>query len=447
MPRKPETMPTAATTVARDRTALLLFSTGVVLALALTGMAWLGDLYAHVRSFVLLFVIASGAYAVAVAAVVRHPAVEPRVLRGVLAAAVLFRLILLPTTPSLSTDVYRYAWDGRLAVAGVSPYRHPPNAPDLATLRDPVLYPRLNHPDWLTVYPPGAQLLFAGVAWLRPGSVGPFKMVVAAFDLLTLALLLGWLRAVGRPPAWALLYAWHPLVVVELAGNAHLDAVVFATSVGALWAASRGRETWAGALIGVGALVKLSPALLLAAVVRRRPWHALGACGAVILAGYALYLRDGPAVLGSLPRYVAEEEFNPAVRGLLELLLAPLGPGGLRAARLLPLAALGVVTVAVAWGARDRPVAERGRSVVGAWLLLTPSLFPWYPLWVVPILAVAPAWPWLYLSCAVALTYLVFAEPVWHIPAWVVAVEFVPFALGLALGGRCRPGRVGRSSR
>jgi alpha-1,6-mannosyltransferase len=436
MSRQPETRPTAP--VPRDLTTRCLVGAAAVLALAFAGMAWLGDLYEHARGFVLLFVVASVAYAGAVLAVVRQ-ATDRRSVRAILAAGILFRLILLPTTPSLSTDVYRYAWDGRLALAGMSPYRHPPNAPELASFRDRVLYPRLNHPDWLTVYPPGAQFLFAGIAWLKPGSVAPFKVAMLAFDLLALALLLGWLRAVGRPAAWALIYAWHPLAIVELAGGAHVDAVILVTSVGALWAASRGRRSWAGALVGLGALVKLYPLLLLFAVMRRRPWREAGACAIVILAGYGLFLREGPAVLGSLFRYVADEEFNPALRGLLELALAPFGPAARGAARVLALGALGAVAVGIAWSGRERPPAERARTLVGAWLLLTPSLFPWYPLWLLPILAAAPAWPWLYLSCAVALTYLVFADPVWRIPPWVVAVEFAPVAVGLLLDGLRRP--------
>jgi hypothetical protein len=416
----------------------LLLAAGVVLTLAFGAMAWLGDLHAHARGFVWLFAVASAAYGVAAVVVVRRPIVGPRVLAGVLAAAILFRLILAVTAPTLSTDVYRYAWDGRLALAGVSPYRYPPDAPELVALRDPVLYPRLNHADWLTVYPPGAQLLFAATAWLRPGSVAPFKLLAAAFDLLTLGLLLRWLRAAGRPAAWSLLYAWHPLVVVELAGSAHLDAVILATSVAALLAAERGRERWAGALVGLAALVKLYPALLLFAVVRRRPLGAFGACAAVVLAGYARHLREGPAVLGSLVRYVAEEEWNPGIRGALDWALTPFGAGGRLAARIVPLAALAAVALTAARAPRDRPGAERARLIVGAWLLLTPSLFPWYPLWSVPILAVAPAWPWLYLSCAVAVTYLIYAEPVWRIPGWVVVVQFAPLAAGLALAARGR---------
>jgi len=49
------------------------------------------------------------------------------------------------------------------------------------------------------------------------------------------------------------------------------------------------------------------------------------------------------------------------------------------------------------------------------------------------------AWPWLYLACAVALTYVAFADPLGAIPPWVVALEFGPLAAGLALAHWRRP--------
>jgi hypothetical protein len=234
---------------------------------------------------------------------------------------------------------------------------------------------------------------------------------------------------------WVLIYAWHPLAVVELAGSGHLDAVALAATVAALWAAARGREAWAAALLGAGALVKLYPLLLLPAV-WRRPGRAVAAALAVVGAGYALYAREGSAVLGSLTRYVAEEEFGAGVRAALDGLLGPLGPPGLLAARLLPLAGLAALALAVGrWGASpDR----RARWLVGGYLLAAPSLFPWYALWMVPLLAVAPAWPWLYFSCAITLSYLSVVEPVWRIPAWVIAAQWIPLALGLIW--QARPG-------
>ncbi|MGH7322057.1 MAG: glycosyltransferase 87 family protein [Candidatus Rokuibacteriota bacterium] len=422
----------------RDPSGLCLIASAALLAAAFGGIAWLGNLFYAARSFVGLFVLASLGYALAVMWVVRTRPTRPAVLAGILGVAVAFRLILLPTEPTLSTDAYRYLWDGRLAAAGISPYHYPPNASEVAAFRDATVYPRLNHADWRTVYPPGAQLLFWAVARLAPDNILALKTVMLAFDLLTLGLLIGWLRALGRPLAWALLYAWHPLVVVELSGSGHLDAAALAASVAALWAASRERETWAGALVGAGALIKLYPLLLLAAITRGHPARALAACGAVVLAGYGLYAHEGAAVLGSLTRYVAEEEFNPSVRLALEVVLAPFGPPGLRAARLLPLIGLAGVVVGAGLFARAVPVWRRALWIGGGYLLTVPSLFPWYALWVVPLLAAAPAWPWLYLTCAVGLTYVIFAEPVWRLPLWVTAAQFVPVALGLAFAWRSR---------
>lgn len=406
---------------------------GVGLGLAFGAMALLDELDDHAAAFVALFVAASGAYGVAAAAVVRRPPAGRGRLVLILAAATLFRLLLWPTSPWLSTDAYRYLWDGRLSVSGVSPYRYPPTHPALAGFQDAVVFPKLNHPDWLTIYPPGAQLLFAAVARAAPASPLAWKAVMLGFDALTAAALLGWLRARGRPAAWVLLYAWHPLVVVELAGSGHLDAVALAASTAALWAAARGRTAGAGALLGLGTLVKLYPALLLAAVTGgRRAWRAPAAAVGVVAAGYALFAGEGWAVLGSLGRYLAHEEFNPTLRAWLAPALAPLGPAGSVAARLLPLGALAglaaVVLCRAAW-----PVERRALVLVGAYLLTTPNLFPWYALWIVPIVAVTPGWPWLHLSCAVALTYLAFADPGWRLPAWVPAVEFGPLALGLGL--------------
>jgi hypothetical protein len=409
---------------------------GATLAAAFAGMLWLGDLLRAAGWFIVLFTLASAAYAVAVGWVLHRPPAGRRTLGGILAAALLFRLLLVPSAPTLSTDLYRYLWDGRLAVAGVSPYRYPPSAPEVAGLRDALVYPQLNHVHWRTIYPPGGQLVFAALAGVAPSSVIGMKLVILAADLLTIGLLLGWLGALGRPAAWVLVYAWHPLVVVELAGSGHLDALVLATTIGALWAAARGRRLAAGALVGVGALVKLYPLLLLPAVWGRQPARVLAVGLGVVAAGYALYWREGAEVLGSLGRYVAEEEFNGTLRTLLELVLAPLGSGGLLAARVIPL--LGLAALALAVGRGTAPAERRARWLVGGYLLATPNLFPWYALWMVPLQAAAPAWPWLYLTCAVALTYLAFAQAIWHIPAWVTAAQWVPFALGLAWAARSR---------
>ena len=54
----------------------------------------------------------------------------------VLLVAAALRLPLIVSPPFLSTDIYRYVWDGRVQAAGVNPYRYLPADPALASLRD-----------------------------------------------------------------------------------------------------------------------------------------------------------------------------------------------------------------------------------------------------------------------------------------------------------------------
>ncbi len=69
-----------------------------------------------------------------------------RVALVVIILGVAFRLFMLFTPFVLSTDPYRYLWDGRVQRAGINPYRYTPEAPALAALRDREIHPRINRP-------------------------------------------------------------------------------------------------------------------------------------------------------------------------------------------------------------------------------------------------------------------------------------------------------------
>ena len=68
---------------------------------------------------------------------IARPLSWPRwVLIWIVVAAIGLRAVALTRTLPLSTDIWRYLWDGRVANAGINPYRYPPNAPELRRLRD-----------------------------------------------------------------------------------------------------------------------------------------------------------------------------------------------------------------------------------------------------------------------------------------------------------------------
>jgi alpha-1,6-mannosyltransferase len=342
----------------------------------------------------------------------------PRILILVLGVALMARLALVWASPTLSTDAYRYVWDARVARAGIDPYAHSPWAKELEPLRDREVFPNLNHPTWRTVYPPGAQAFFQAVYRLRPDSVLGMKLAIGLAELIGVATVLGCLAAGGRPLSRVVVYAWNPLVLVEVWGMGHLDGLVVPAVAGAAWAAMRRRYALAGGLLGAGALVKLYPAAMLSLLPIAAWPVALVAFAVVMLAGYGPSLLAGAGVLGSLPRYVAEEYFNPGlVRSVVE------SPSAM-------LAAAGLWVLAVNIGRREEPLPARAVPLVGGLLLLSPNIFPWYAVWLTPFLAFAPSMPWTAFTGTIVLAYAFFLQQPWSVPAWARVLEFVPLALG-----------------
>ena len=87
----------------------------------------LQDLDAHMPEFIGLLLLAGIFYVISVFWVERFR-LGATALVIILGSAVLFRLVLLSATSTLSDDVYRYQWDGRAQRARLNPYVVFPNA-------------------------------------------------------------------------------------------------------------------------------------------------------------------------------------------------------------------------------------------------------------------------------------------------------------------------------
>jgi hypothetical protein len=124
--------------------------------------------------------------------------------------ALALRLGPLLAPPALSTDIYRYVWDGRVQGAGINPYRYVPADPALTDLRDAAIYPNINRASYArTTHPPVAQMIFFLVTRIADG-VTAMKLAMVAFDVGTILLILLLLRRGNAPPERVLIYAWHP---------------------------------------------------------------------------------------------------------------------------------------------------------------------------------------------------------------------------------------------
>ncbi len=387
-----------------------------------------GDVRRCLPVFYTFYALAFGLYLLALWGIARWERLErpesgSRVLLAwLLLVAVAARLFLLGTTPTLSDDVYRYRWDGRVQLAGLDPYRYPPDAPELASLRD--AQDRLiNFPHLRTVYPPVTQAAFR-LGALMGGTITAQKAVFVASELLTVVGLLIILHCRQRSLLWLAAYAWHPLVILEIAGSGHNDAL----GVGLLWLGVAAWESrrWFGAAAAWSAsfLAKFVAAALV-------PWwwcrhtarRELAVCIALSVVPLVLHPTAITALMDSLSKMGARSESNASVVFILEWLT-----GSAIASRLI---GVGAFVGFLLWWARrcDDPIRYLG-GVLGAAALLTPVLHPWYLLWLVPCFCVWRA-PWLVaLSGTAVLSYTVWPGWLdagrWVVPTWAHALEYAP---------------------
>ena len=337
---------------------------------------------------------------------------------SVIAVALLLRAVVFPLDPSLSDDGYRYVWDGMVqAQEGVSPYRFRPSDPALAHHHGDVAYRRMNSPDYFSVYPPLSQAAFAvagavyGAGWRWSWWV--LKGLIVAAEMAGVVFLI---RVVG--PRAAALYAWHPLSVVEVAGEGHTEGLLIGALGLLLWATAR-RPALAGAAVALAGWVKLYPFALGALVVRWGRGRAVAA-SLVVAALFVFPYASGEAashVAESLGLYAGTFDFYSAPYLVLKHVLYHLVPdaGGVAAGLM---TGTWVAWVAALVATDDGTVARSRWSVAAlivGFTLTSPTLHPWHllgVLFVLPLLQNKK--PLVWLGTVSLVSYLTYAWPPGH---------------------------------
>jgi hypothetical protein len=375
----------------------------------------------------------------------------------IMIVALLLRLLFLFNPPQLSDDIYRYLWDGSNLISGINPYAAAPSAVTPASVLIPV-HSRINHPDYVTIYPPMAQIIFGAGAALDGTKTG-LKALLILIDIGLCALLIAILKRLEMPVWRSVLYAWNPLPVVEIAGSGHVDGAGMALVLAALYlllpdkkqpgggASRNGPFLLPGALLACAGLVKLlpfvfAPLFLILVPLGKRRYFIAGGISAVALLVLP-FLPDLIHMTSSLDSYAKNWEFAGFA---FTTLRAVTGSGML--ARLLLSASLllivSVTTYRLALRMKQIDVPDsRGiqtlkacYAITLAFLLLTPTLQPWYALTLAAFLPFCAGPAGLVLCWVVFLTYQVqipyFILGQWLENPYVTAAVFLaPVTAGL----------------
>ncbi len=364
-------------------------------------------------------------------------------IRALILGAIAFRIALLPVVPLLSDDVYRYLWDGVLQLQGINPYESLPSDERLAHLHDSVLFEEMNSPEFFSVYPPLSQVFFAIGALAYPlgweAAYYLLKVLFVGIEMGGVVALASLVKA-----HHAVLYAWNPLVVIEVAGQAHTEAVMVGLLLGAVWAVHHQRIGLASVLVAGAGMAKLYPFALLGLLFVRYGWRGLWPGLVLALSLGALYLRPSHLtnMLESLELYVSYFEFNAGLYFLLKevgWIVSASDPSSTVAGILTLVAAVAVCVVLWLMYTQRFPTGAHGfaiasYAVIATYILTATTVHPWYLLGLLALLPLLPSshfGPWLWLSVASLGTYARYVDGAYWLFVWISWLGFAAFTLAI----------------
>jgi len=177
------------------------------------------------------------------------------------------RFTLLFSFPELSDDFYRFVWDGLLTIKGINPYTYVPA--DIVHIH-PLLeqiYPKLNSPNYYSVYPAFNQYIYAvsvflGAESLR-GSVIVMKLLMLLSEIGSAYFLIRLFKKYQLHEKWALFYILNPVVILEFCDNLHFEGFMLTALLASFYFLGQKKIIYAGASLSVAICLKLMPLLFI----------------------------------------------------------------------------------------------------------------------------------------------------------------------------------------
>jgi len=344
-----------------------------------------------VPEFIALSLTAGILYAAGVYLVERF-VLPPSALLVIVLGALFFRLCLLPQEPSITNDLYRYQWEGRVERLHINPYTVYPAMPALSALQD------RNHPleaatNVSTLYPPLSEWSFS---WVR--TIAGYKLLYTGFDLAALGVLATLLAVSKQPLHRLLIYAWNPCVLISFAMCGHHDSLAIFTLLAAILFITLRKPALCLTFLALSAISKFFSILLLPTILRRTRVAYAALFVAVVGLSYVPFFSAGSRLFKGLSDYAAGWEDNESLFRLIRL------AGNSKAQAELVAGTLVLILVAYAMRRRLDP-APASLLLISGLLLLSPNAFPWYFTWIVPFLCFYPRAPLLLLSITSVLGY------------------------------------------
>ncbi|TVR84058.1 MAG: DUF2029 domain-containing protein [Saprospirales bacterium] len=334
-------------------------------------------------------------------------------LKSLLLIAVITRLALIPATPSLSDEMYRYVWDGQVSLSLENPYAKTPTewmqSDHKPYFLDTTLYVHLNSPDHYTVYPPLTQLVFGtGVLAARGDTAGSAfwtKAIIVVIEMSLLFVIVPLLRRLGKDPGMVAIYAFNPLVLIEISGNMRLEglAVVFLASALMYYQGNRGIRS--GLMMGLSAGIKLVPMIMIPILAtaknfKQKITFVLAALFSLLIVFFPLLFKGAwRNYLEALGSHISSSEFNSPIFFLIKSIIEwNTGNQSPAMSGILSLSIFGVIYLSfiglvVKKRLEKKKMIEALIVITSLFFLFQTAVHPWY---IIPLVLLSSLTGWRY---------------------------------------------------
>ena len=456
-----------------NRKLITILITGFIIEILCIAIAYSGDIKKNIPCFAILYIASFITYIFAIFYISKNEEIDDQdnncsraVLWAIIIFSLMFRLTLLPVAPS--DDIYRYLWEGKLQRNWISPYSHPPEASSLEHLRDG-FFSGINHKHLSTIYPPLTLMVFA-VADYISHSIISMKSVFLIFDVLSIFILLKFLRVMGKESYNVLTYAWSPLILISFAARGHCDSLQIFLVILALYLCAIRKNLRTILSIALAVMSKFVFIIIAPFLIPGKKLKYVALLSAVIAVLYLPYISAGKGLFSTLLHFGTQYHFNDSVHFLIFCLCI----GSPLASKIVTALIFGAVLLFLYkkylnffitdnnenlslsplsnGGSEKKGNIEMNNFVIncafvaiGAFLILAPTLHPWYLTWIIPFLCFNKNRAWILLTgtviCYYFMNHELFSKMIWYNDEWVwkeehwlKLPEYLPFYILLIYG-------------
>ncbi|MDQ3099000.1 MAG: hypothetical protein M3Q44_04605 [bacterium] len=343
----------------------------------------LSDLIEHVIVYLVLSITVTALYLTIAYKIIHSQKITLKPF--IIIAGFLACLYLLMNT-NLSSDMYRYIWDGSLLNSHLNPYYYRPIDPSMADFRKDIdLFSRMGWTNQYTVYPPLAQIIF----WLTYKAYIFFGYIGAKVVLASPMIALGYYLYKNYNPKTVALYLINPVILFECFYGAHIDIWAVFFTILTYHYFKYGKYKTSSLFLALGVLTKIFPIiflpLFLIDLIKRKQYsyaaQYLVLVGLVIVAFYMPFIQQSLFPIIRYQSWVGDNEFNSSIYYIEKLIIADYFHLSISLVSKASLVLFGIGSL-ILW----RKKLSVNVILVGMllYLLFSPVVYPWYSLFFIP---------------------------------------------------------------